>query len=32
MHLAEVRMIGDVVLLRYLPGLPRAVLPSANVH
>jgi len=23
MHLAEVRMIGDVVLLRYLPGLPR---------
>jgi len=23
MHLAEARMIGDVVLMRYLPGLPR---------
>jgi hypothetical protein len=22
MHLAEARLIGDVVLLRYLPGLP----------
>jgi 5-amino-6-(5-phosphoribosylamino)uracil reductase len=25
MHLAEARLIGDVVLLRYLPGLPSAV-------
>jgi 5-amino-6-(5-phosphoribosylamino)uracil reductase len=24
MHLAEARLIGDVVLLRYLPGLPGA--------
>jgi 5-amino-6-(5-phosphoribosylamino)uracil reductase len=27
MHLAEARPIGDVVLLRYLPGLPRASPP-----